>query len=168
MNKWQEDLIKEWVLRLGLTDWRIKFEVDLDQEDMETDDADGCSIYEESIKAATIQISKPDNDESRLRPYNFEETLIHELLHLKFSFIQSDDPNSLQDRIVHQLIDDLARTFVQVKYSKPVTQNIKYGHKFHRSKNREDFKPNSNENSEAKKLSTEHKETEFQTNSSEK
>ena len=44
---------------------------------------------------------------------DFEDrkTLVHELLHLKFCLL-GDSGNDLQDRYVHQLIDDLARAFV--------------------------------------------------------
>ena len=46
-------------------------------------------------------------------PFNFEKTLVHELLHLKLTFwCQNED--SVSDRLMHQIIDDLARAFTEV------------------------------------------------------
>ena len=60
--------------------------------------------------------SYPDNDgnvpvlETEIYlnvPYHPERTLIHELLHLKLCLL-GESGNALQDRLAHQLIDDLA------------------------------------------------------------
>ena len=118
MNKRTNEaaLLREWTERLGLTDWKIRLQLDMNQEELAAKDADGCTIFEESVKGAIIQIAKEDNDPMRLREYNFEETLVHELLHLKMCFLQTDNENNLQDRIVHQIIDDFARLLVEMKY----------------------------------------------------
>lgn len=48
----------------------------------------------------------------RIVPFNFEKTLVHELLHLKFSFwCQNED--DVGDRVMHQMIDDLARALTE-------------------------------------------------------
>ena len=45
-------------------------------------------------------------------PFDFEQTLVHELLHLKFSFwCQNED--DVGDRAMHQMIDDLARALTE-------------------------------------------------------
>lgn len=41
-----------------------------------------------------------------------QKILIHELLHLKMSFWCQNDDN-VEDRVMHQIIDDLARAFVE-------------------------------------------------------
>ena len=46
-------------------------------------------------------------------PFSFEKTLVHELLHLKLTFwCQNED--SVSDRLMHQIIDDLARAFTEI------------------------------------------------------
>lgn len=45
---------------------------------------------------------------------DFEKTLVHELLHIKFCFLWGSG-NDLQDRITHQLINDLAKSLVEVE-----------------------------------------------------
>lgn len=46
------------------------------------------------------------------KPFDFEKTLVHELLHLKFSFwCQNED--DVGDRAMHQIIDDIARALTE-------------------------------------------------------
>jgi len=110
-------LLNEWTKRLGLDDWFITLETHVKSEDMTLKDADGCIDYIETIKAAKIQVVDPATRKDALRPFNFEETLVHELLHLKFSLIAegSNWDNKLQLRVLHQIIDDLSRAFVRLK-----------------------------------------------------
>ena len=109
-----EKLLEEWKQRLGLSDWRIVLSDKCTPQEMELENVDGCTSWEESIKSATIQILDEKYYGDRIIPFDFEKTLVHELLHLKTSFI-SNTGNDLQDRIAHQLIDDLARAFVDAK-----------------------------------------------------
>lgn len=44
-------------------------------------------------------------------PYDADQTLVHELLHIKCCFLD-DNGDELQSRILHQIINDLARAFV--------------------------------------------------------
>ena len=115
-------LLIEWMNRLGLQDWLIDLQTNVKEEDMATPNSDGCVSYDETIKAAKIQISDGKTDENvmRLRPFNFEETLVHELLHLKFCLLErgSDWENKCQLRVLHQIIDDLARALVRAKEHK--------------------------------------------------
>ena len=50
----------------------------------------------------------------RIVPFDWEKTIVHELLHLKTCLI-SDQWEPLQMRYMHQMIDDLARAFVDAK-----------------------------------------------------
>lgn len=109
-----ENLLEEWGLRLGLSDWVIKLEDNCEPDDMALEDSIGCTSYTEASKCARIQILDPKFYGNRIRPYDYEKTLVHELLHLKMAFI-ADNVSDLQERVVHQIIDDLARAFVDAK-----------------------------------------------------
>lgn len=111
-----EKLLKEWQNRLGLQDWHIVLREKCRPENMAMEDVAGCTTWTESTKSAVIEIL----DEQffpigcAARPYDFERTLVHELLHCKMSVL-SDDDNGVQYRVVHQMIDDLARALVDAK-----------------------------------------------------
>jgi hypothetical protein len=110
-----EKLLDEWKMRLGLQDWVTCLCPCCKKEEMAMPDSRGCSIFHETTKVAKIQILDPQDDwQDCISPFDWEKTLVHELLHLKTSFISSEC-DSLQERIAHQLIDDLARAFVDAK-----------------------------------------------------
>ena len=106
--------LEEWVDRLGLQDWTIKFEDCVASEDMILENCSGCTDYVESTKCAKIQIVDPDSFGKRIAPFDFEETVVHELLHLKFSLLD-ESGNAIQDRLIHQFVDDMARALIDVK-----------------------------------------------------
>ncbi len=108
-------LLTEWQRRLGLMDWTIELHTDLFE--LSIDDAVGCTSYIETSKTAYIEILSEKAYGDRVAPYDFEKTLVHELLHLKFCFLSESD-NDLQNRITHQLIDDMARALVNAKRRK--------------------------------------------------
>ena len=107
-------LLAEWKERLGLQEWRIKLLTDCAPEDMSIESSAGCTDWSEAIKTARIEILSEQYYGDRVIPFDFEKTLVHELLHLKFSLI-STHVDDLQARYVHQIIDDLARAFVNAK-----------------------------------------------------
>ena len=106
-------LLEKWKRKLCLQEWRIKLLTRLRPEEMTMDDVAGCTEWSESIKTARIEIVDPAYYGDRIVPFNFEKTLVHELLHLKFSFWCQDE-YSVADRLMHQYIDDLARAFTEV------------------------------------------------------
>ena len=108
MNK--EQMLSKWQKKLYLQDWRIVIKDKCKPEEMPLGDCAGCADWTESIKTAVIYILDPEYYGDRIVPFNYEKTLIHELLHLKFSLI-SENTSDLQLRYVHQIIDDLARAF---------------------------------------------------------
>jgi hypothetical protein len=112
-NEDAKELLNEWQIRLGLTDWRIKLSVNCEPHEMEMESV-GCTSWQEVSKTAHIYIIDKKYYGDRVVPFDFEKTLVHELLHLKTCLL-FDTGNELQDRIAHQLIDDLARAFVDVK-----------------------------------------------------
>ena len=110
-----EKLTKEWINRLGLNDWTIKFVVNCTPDDIGYENC-GLSVWQEVRKTAKVQILDPKYYGERILPFDEEKTLVHELLHLKTCFISETD-NELQERIMHQLIDDLACALVDAKRS---------------------------------------------------
>lgn len=107
-------LLKEWQKRLLLTDWRIKLVTDCDPNDMAIDDSSGCVSWQEATKTALIQIIDPKFYGNRVVPFDFEEVLVHELLHLKTCLFYDDD-DELRERIVHMFLDEMARALVEAK-----------------------------------------------------
>lgn len=105
-------LLEKWKRKLCLQEWRIRLKTHLRPEEMTMNDAAGCTEWSESIKTARIEIVDSAYYGDRIVPFNFEETLVHELLHLKFSFwCQNED--DVRDRVMHQMIDDLARALTE-------------------------------------------------------
>lgn len=111
-------LLTEWMNRLGLQEWSIALETGCAPGDMAIPGTMGCTSWEESTKTAAIQIVDPERlDRGRLvRDFDFEEVLVHELLHLKTCLLSStNEEENLNDRVLHQIIDDLARAMVAIK-----------------------------------------------------
>jgi hypothetical protein len=105
-------LLEKWKRKLCLQEWRIKLLTRLRPEEMTMSDAAGCTEWSEAIKTARIEIINPACYGDRIVPFDFEKTLVHELLHLKFSFwCQNED--DVGDRVMHQMIDDLARALTE-------------------------------------------------------
>lgn len=121
-------LLREWKDRLGLQDWTIKLNCNCTPEQMSMAESAGCTTYTETIKCARIDIVDPKYYGNRIRPFNFEKTLVHELLHLKLCLI-GDSSDTLQERLVHQYIDDLARALVDAKRSGAESVQRKRGEK---------------------------------------
>lgn len=115
--KTHDELLSEWKERLGLHDWRIKLIDNCKPEDMTLQDVAGYTEWSESVKAARIEILDPVYYGERIVPFDWEKTLVHELLHLKTCLV-SDAVDNLQARYMHQMIDDLARAFVDAKRAK--------------------------------------------------
>jgi len=116
MTKKYKELLVEWKIRLGLYDWHIKLYPKCRPKDMELDDVAGEVHWQESNKTARINILKPKYYGNRVVPFDFEKTLVHELLHLKLCLV-SDKVDVFQERYMHQIIDDLARALVDAKRS---------------------------------------------------
>ena len=112
-----ERLLKEWQNRLGLHDWIIKLSDYCLPENMSAQDVAGDVDWRECSKNAVIEILDPQFYGDRIIPFDYEKTLVHELMHLKLSLV-SDGVADLQARYMHQIIDDLARALVDAKRSK--------------------------------------------------
>ena len=85
----------------------------LHPEEMTASNTAGCTEWSEAIKTARIEIINHACYGDRILPFDFEKkTLVHELLHLKFSFWCQNE-NDVGDRVMHQMIDDLARALTE-------------------------------------------------------
>ena len=105
-------LLEKWKRKLCLQEWRISLKTHLHPEEMTMGGVSGCTEWTESCKTARIEIINPSCYGDRIVPFDFEKTLVHELLHLKFSFwCQNED--DVGDRVMHQIIDDLARALTE-------------------------------------------------------
>ena len=113
------DLLEEWQERLGLQDWAIKLAYNCKQDDLSNPNWQGENNWNSSIKCSTIKIVSPEvygND--RIMKFDFEKTLVHELLHIKFGLLDIEDhtyESIVVESLRHQLIDDLARALVMAK-----------------------------------------------------
>lgn len=114
MSKKHKALLAEWQARLGLQDWRIKLHDKCKPEEMMMENSAGCTEWSETVKTARIEIIDPKYYGERVVPFDWEKTLVHELLHLKTCLVSSNVPE-LQERVMHQMIDDLARALVSAK-----------------------------------------------------
>lgn len=115
-KKEQVELLDEWQWRLGLWDWRIALEPKCKPDELENKDAQGEVSCKETTKTAIIRIIKPKYYENRVIPFDWEEVLVHELMHLKMCLLE-DEVEPLQERVAHILVDDLARALVDAKRS---------------------------------------------------
>lgn len=111
-NSESKRLLKKWQKRLRLTDWAIALHVDSTPGDFIEQDRCGEVEYIEENKTAVIRIIRAEYYGNRVTPFSFEQTLVHELLHLKFALLD-DSENKLQNRLVHQMIEELSKAFTE-------------------------------------------------------
>ena len=110
----EQELLKEWKERLGLQDWYIELKDNCSPNDMVLKDCAGETEWQEVGKCAVIRIISKKDYGDRIVAFDKEKTLVHELLHCKFCLL-GESGNDLQDRIQHQLIDDIAKALVNAK-----------------------------------------------------
>ena len=110
--------MEEWQERLGLTDWRISLHDCVPAAEMSEEGVAGHTEWQEVNKTARIEILDPEDYGDRVIPFDYERILVHELLHLKLSLIaETFGEDTMRERVAHQIIDDLARAFVDAKRS---------------------------------------------------
>lgn len=114
----EEQLLEEWKKRLFMDVWRIQLEVNVHPRETFIEDAVGCSQWQESTSVALIQIIDPEKYQG-IVPFDFEVTLVHELLHLKLCMLgdKTAGDESLRNRELHRMIEELARALVDAKRS---------------------------------------------------
>ena len=124
-DKSKDFYLKYWIIQLGLADWDIYVRDDCSLDDIKDEDAVAETIIEEVGKVAYITILSKEEaekiDEIYKEEYDYEYILLHELLHIKFFFLYNpnfDNIETLEKRLTHQLIDDLAGTMVRARRDK--------------------------------------------------
>lgn len=105
------ELFKKWVKILQLETWDIRFQWCVCDRDMSMADSVGCTQYKHTSKQAIVQMLDPVDFDNDLFEYDYEKTLVHELLHLKFADLD-DSGDALRDKMLHQMVEDLARSFM--------------------------------------------------------
>ena len=116
----EQKLLEEWQERLGLQDWAIILRCNCKRTDMNDPEGSiGETDWETTSKCACIKIiSKEEYGDGLVLDFDFEKTLVHELLHCKFGLIDKDlntYEGIVTEQARHQLIDDLARALVMAK-----------------------------------------------------
>lgn len=112
-----EKMLIEWQRRLGLDNWHIVLKDGVSPNDMQQASVAGECEYDTVNSCAVIRILDEKDYGDRILPFDKEKILVHELLHIKMWFIYESDCD-LQSKMVHQLIDDMARVLVDAKRAK--------------------------------------------------
>lgn len=107
-------LLDKWVRVLHLEEWRIKFEWKVRDTDMAAEDSVGCTSADVVDRQALIQMLDPVDYKDRIFPYDYEKTLVHELLHLTFWDMDSSG-DELRDRLTHIMVDRMARALLSAE-----------------------------------------------------
>jgi len=111
--------LSEWKERLFLSDWIIKA-VLVEESTLEGQPQAGICEFQFNHKSARIEISK-QNREERIAKCPQEKTLVHELLHLKYNWVEA--PKSYEgvyvDETEHALLEQMAKSLVMAKYGIP-------------------------------------------------
>ena len=106
-------LLHKWINILHLEGWHISFQWKVPAREMNIEDSTGATKYQHPTGQAIVQMVDPeDYPKDTPFPYNYEKTLVHELLHLKFADLD-DTGDPLRDKLTHRLIDDMAVALVE-------------------------------------------------------
>lgn len=111
-----KEILDKWCDILGLNGWSIRLYDECTPIQMSNDSVEGEVEYDIVIKCATIRILDKKYCVDRNSVFNFEKTLIHELLHCKFALLD-DTGDKLRDTLLHQYIDDLSKSFYEVSHA---------------------------------------------------
>lgn len=112
-----KEVSEYWIDVLGLKEWDIVFRIQR-KSDMTLPDCSGDVNYQFIHKKAIVSLIDPIDWNNDLFEQDMEETLIHELLHLKFAI--TDDTEEGQNSmplLSHQLLCDIARSLLKARYS---------------------------------------------------
>ena len=110
----EEFLFNKWIHILQLADWTFEFKYGCSPKDMTLTDIAGETEYVESRKFATVRILDKKYCKEHNIKFDFEQVLVHELLHIKFCLFWNDvDDECISNRVLHQLIDDMSKSLVK-------------------------------------------------------
>lgn len=117
--EFKENMLTEWKTRLGLQDWVILLRINCSPDELKVEspyDHQGEVEWTLSCKSAVIKIVDfTGREDAYIIPFDLEKTLVHELLHLKFAYIQHMNSSEADYQHMHSVIDDLARALVNAK-----------------------------------------------------
>ena len=115
-----EKALRYWQSKLFLNDWIIKAKL-VEPRTLYANDihCTGTVNLNYEIKTASIEIEKQDFEaKTTLMKVVHEKVLVHEVLHLKYNIL--DVGGTYEARVVdcleHQLLEQMAKTLVMVKY----------------------------------------------------
>ena len=112
-------LMKKWVDIIGLHDWEIQLAWQCKPEEVPEHDCDGYTIFDETTKTALVYIVDEKYIDCSPFTHDFEVTLVHELMHLKTAILTDRNCDSLQNRMMHCLVEDMAKALVKAKRMLP-------------------------------------------------
>ena len=113
-----DEYLEKWKVILGLQDWMIKASV-VGKEYMPLEDSAGVNEYSIPMMQSIIYILDPkDYEDDTMDVYIAEKILVHELLHLVFTYVdrENDYESKLADLIEHQKIEKMAKSFMKARY----------------------------------------------------
>lgn len=109
-----KELLNEWVKRLHLEEWAINFQWRVLEKDMTIKESIGCTSANVVSRQASIQMIDPVDYPDSHFDYDYEKTLVHELLHLVF-WDMDDTGDELRDKLTHIMVDRMAKALVSAK-----------------------------------------------------
>ena len=113
-SKW-EALYEKWIRILRLQDWEVVLKTNVPPDKMALKDSAGCATFDHVSKRAVIEIADPQRYENGMPDFiiDWEQVLVHEMMHLKLALLDDyADEESVQSAVVHQLVDELAKSLV--------------------------------------------------------
>lgn len=109
---------KYWIDELKLSNWNIKIRFGAKRKDFSCAGRLGEVAINSMMRLANIDIiTDPDEltDDERASCLDPEQTLVHELLHIKLCFVeQALEKDVVASSLLHQFIEDTARTLIDV------------------------------------------------------
>ena len=94
-------------------DWHIVLEDESPLCNFMLKDVQGETEWDTTNKCAVIRIIRPEEYGKRILPFVKEKVLLHELLHIKFGLLWESN-NKIQNSVLHQYIEDMAKTLYKV------------------------------------------------------
>ena len=110
------DLCTDWLKILDIRHWNVALRVCRASE-MKLEASCGVVSITYATLQALISILDPIDFTKGSFFYDMEQTLVHELLHLKFAFLdyEEEEISKQGDLLLEQSIDSLAKTLVRLK-----------------------------------------------------
>lgn len=119
-----ENCLREWQHILFLDGWLIIAHIEdelIDSEGEKVEDAAGLNTFVFESSQSNIQLlsEKTYKANNNLFKHCMEKDLVHELLHCKYAWMQSDGrkyENVYLEAKEHQLLEEMAKSLIMSKY----------------------------------------------------